>query len=78
MSEEEELGPLHRGYYKTEELRKLGILPPEDRVRKGRVAVIECPEEIPCNPCAYVCPVKAIKKESLCSPPKVDLKKCTG
>ncbi len=75
---EEELGPLHRGYYKTEELKQLGVFPPEGIMKKNRIAVIECMEEMPCNPCAYICPVKAIRKEALCKPPSVDWKKCTG
>ena len=74
----EDLGPLHRGYYKTKELEQAGILPPKDKLKKGGVAIIECIEEIPCNPCAQICPTKAIEKESLCKPPKVDWNKCTG
>ena len=31
-----------------------------DRIRKGPVAVIECYEEIPCDPCRTSCPKKAI------------------
>ncbi len=75
---EEELGPMQRGYYRTAELKQLEALPPEDRVKKGRVAIIECIEEIPCNPCAYICRVDAIRKEALCKPPIVDWEKCTG
>lgn len=77
-SAKEKLTPLQRGYYTTEELRELGVFPPDERIRRGRVAIIECPEEIPCNPCAYICPVKAIIKPSLCAPPKVDWNLCTG
>ncbi|MEM1538085.1 MAG: 4Fe-4S binding protein [Candidatus Nezhaarchaeales archaeon] len=67
-----------KGYFTLEELMKLNILPPEDRVKKGRVAVIECVQEIPCNPCAVVCKVKAIMKESISKPPRVDWDKCVG
>lgn len=42
-------------------------------------AVIECYEDIPCNPCALSCPVKAITiAPTLHSQPKVDPQVCTG
>jgi thioredoxin reductase/Fe-S-cluster-containing hydrogenase component 2/bacterioferritin-associated ferredoxin len=46
---------------------------------KGRVAVIECPQNIPCNPCATVCPEKAITIEGgITNLPKIDLEECNG
>jgi Fe-S-cluster-containing hydrogenase component 2 len=54
------------------------ILPLEERVRKGRVAVIECIEEFACNPCAFICKVGAIRKEGLTKPPRLDWDKCVG
>lgn len=74
----EELNALQRGYYKKEELEEFSVLPPKDVVQKKRVALIECVEEIPCNPCSVVCRVNAIQKENLCTPPVVDWEKCTG
>ena len=53
-------------------------LPPKERLEKGAVAVIECIQKIPCDPCAYICRFGAIKKKSLVEPPEVDYKKCTG
>jgi len=42
-------------------------------------AVIECYEDIPCNPCALSCPVKAITiAPTLHSQPVVDPDVCTG
>ena len=42
-------------------------------------AVIECYEDIPCNPCALSCPVKAITiSPTLHSQPVVDPQVCTG
>ena len=34
--------------------------PSEERVKKGPVVLIECAEEIPCNPCETACPFGAI------------------
>ena len=44
-----------------EKLKKSPGYPSEERSGKGQVAVIECLEEIPCNPCETVCPKKSIK-----------------
>ncbi|MBE3138798.1 MAG: 4Fe-4S ferredoxin [Actinobacteria bacterium] len=44
-----------------EKLKKSPGYPSEERLGKGPVAVIECLEEIPCNPCETVCPKKSIK-----------------
>lgn len=35
--------------------------PPVERIDRGPVAVIECYEKIPCNPCATACRVHAIE-----------------
>ncbi len=46
----------------TKEIYKnMPCYPSEERIRKGPVAVIECAEEIPCNPCELACPFNAIK-----------------
>jgi ferredoxin len=74
----EELGPLQRGYYTRGELEELKILPPKEKIKEKRVCIIECVEEIPCNPCAVACRVGAISKERLCTPGVVDWDKCTG
>ena len=47
-------------------------------VKEKRVAVIECLESIPCNPCGFICPVDAIRKDSLVAPPVMDWEKCVG
>lgn len=47
-------------------------------VKEKRVAVIECLESIPCNPCGFICPVDAIRKDSLVTPPVMDWEKCVG
>jgi Fe-S-cluster-containing hydrogenase component 2 len=43
-----------------ESLKKSPGWPTEERLRKGPAAVIECIEEIPCNPCETVCPKNSI------------------
>ena len=56
-----------------------GRLPPAERVRRGACAVIECVEEIPCNPCEEACPFGAIEiGEEITTPPKLDFERCTG
>jgi len=45
----------------VEELRKIPGYPSNSRFAKGIVAVLECEEEIPCNPCEDACPRKAIR-----------------
>ncbi|TRO48943.1 ferredoxin [Candidatus Bathyarchaeota archaeon] len=72
------MNALQRGYHKRDELEEFDALPPEEIVSEKRVALIECVEEIPCNPCAVVCRLDAIEKEGLCTPGKVDWNKCSG
>jgi Fe-S-cluster-containing hydrogenase component 2 len=74
----EELNALQRGYNTRDELEELKVIPPDEKVREKRVCLIECVEEIPCNPCAHICRVDAIKKDGLSSPGVVDWEKCTG
>lgn len=53
--------------------------PSKRRFAKGPVAVIECPEEIPCNPCENVCPSKAIIVGSpITNLPRLIEDRCTG
>ncbi len=75
---QEELNAFQRGYNTRDELEELKVIPPEEMVKKKRVCLIECVEEIPCNPCAQICRVDAILKDGLCDPGVVDWEKCTG
>lgn len=52
-------------------------LPTDDQLKKG-VAIIECVQEIPCNPCLAICPVDAISMKDINDLPQVDFNKCTG
>jgi Fe-S-cluster-containing hydrogenase component 2 len=54
-------------------------IPAVERLKKGPVAVIECIEEIPCNPCVESCPQGAISMPGgLNAVPILDGEKCTG
>ena len=75
---EEKLTAVQRGFNTREELEELDTLPPKEILIGKRKAIIECIEEIPCNPCAYICRTDAIEKTSLSSLGKVDWDKCGG
>ena len=58
---------------------KTCVLPPQERTAKGPVAVIECVQEIPCNPCEKACPFGAIEVGAdITQLPRLDLDKCRG
>jgi Fe-S-cluster-containing hydrogenase component 2 len=62
-----------------DELRAVRAYPSEERLRQGPFAVIECLEEIPCNPCETVCPREAITVGfPITNLPVIDFEKCTG
>jgi ferredoxin len=54
-------------------------MPSRERLQRGPVAIIECIEEIPCNPCVESCPQGAISMPGgLNQIPRLDWDKCTG
>ena len=61
------------GIVELEDLR----LPTEEQLKKS-VAIIECIQEIPCNPCVDACPFNAISMENINALPFVDYEKCVG
>ncbi|MEL7623969.1 MAG: 4Fe-4S binding protein [Clostridiales bacterium] len=72
-------GVAYTGVPSKEELAKIPGMPSEARMAKGPVAVIECVQEIPCNPCEAACPFGAIGVgEPITSLPVLDEEKCTG
>lgn len=61
------------------ELRECGRLPSESRYARGPVAVLECIQEIPCNPCEDACPQGAIRiGDRITDLPGLDADICTG
>lgn len=67
------------GVLSKEELSELPGYPSLYVIEKGPVAVIECAELIPCNPCEVHCPEGAIKVgEDINDLPSLDVVKCTG
>ena len=57
----------------------LTVTPPQERFNKGPVVIVECFQEIPCNPCVDACKLKAIAKpKDINDLPIVDFGKCNG
>lgn len=57
----------------------LEVTPSKERLAKGPIAVFECFQKIPCNPCQKACPSGAIKELiDINDRPQVDNDKCTG
>ncbi len=68
-----------RGYPSLQELESAPGYPSPGRLEKGPVAVIECIEEIPCNPCEQACPQHAITiGKPITNRPHLDEDKCIG
>ena len=67
------------GYLSEAELQDSPGVPSEARRRRGPVAVIECTEHIPCNPCEASCRVEAIAVGAdITNLPRLDEEKCIG
>lgn len=55
------------------------VFPSIERINSGPVAIIECYQNIPCNPCSTVCRRDAIKMiKDINSRPTLDVEKCNG
>ena len=55
------------------------VTPDETRFLKGAVAIAECFQKIPCNPCTKACVKKAIHIEpDINETPKIDFDVCNG
>ena len=65
-------------YEKTGVLSPIDLtLPTDEQLKKG-VVIIECVQEIPCDPCVAICPVNSISMKDINDTPEVDYDKCTG
>ena len=72
-------GYLYTGVPSAQELASFPGKPSEERMSKGRVAVVECLQEIPCNPCESACKFGAIQiGENITALPCLDEEACTG
>lgn len=55
------------------------VFPTMERIKKGPVAIIECFQKIPCNPCATSCKKGAIKPfEDINDLPVINFSECNG
>ena len=67
------------GYPSIEEIKEATGWPDEERFAKGPVAIIECVQKIPCNPCEAACPAHAITVGNpITNTPVLDREKCIG
>ena len=72
-------GIIYTGIPSQEELNACKGLPSAERRAKGRVAVIECVQGIPCNPCQDACHFHAIEiGDVITELPKIHEDLCTG
>lgn len=70
---------IYTGVPSKEELAACKGVPSKERMEKGRVAVIECIQAIPCNPCEAACKFGAIEVgENITNVPCLKEDKCTG
>ena len=70
--------PREIGHLPLEVIEERIELPSMERMKEGPVGVIECVEDIPCDPCVESCKFEAIIKDSLTSLPRVNYEECTG
>jgi Fe-S-cluster-containing hydrogenase component 2 len=65
------------GYLELEELGER--MPSKERLEQGPVAVLECIQPIPCNPCQEACARKAIQPfQSINDTPVINMDLCNG
>ena len=75
----ENRGILYDGYPSILEIKEANNWPSEERFRRGPVAISECVQQIPCNPCEAACRFGAITVgEEITGLPRLDEEKCTG
>jgi len=67
-----------REYEKTGILSIKDLQIPSKKQLEGGVAILECVQEIPCDPCVDSCPVHAISMKDVNAPPVNDYERCIG
>ncbi len=56
-----------------------GVKPSQERLEEGPVVIVECMQEIPCDPCYYACPKEAFRPfGDINEKPEIDYEKCNG
>ncbi len=72
-------GLAETGFISEEELKKAPGIPSTERLLKGPVAILECVQEIPCDPCKKACAKGAILIEGdIINLPQLKADLCTG
>lgn len=66
---------MRQGFITAKDLKNL---PTKERLMKGWVAVIECPQNIPCDACIYACKTRALEMKAVADLPTIDYEKCIG
>jgi Fe-S-cluster-containing hydrogenase component 2 len=67
------------GVLSPKELKSAPGWPGEEHIERKKVAVLECVQDIPCNPCEAACPAQAIAIGSpITNLPAIDGERCTG
>ena len=67
------------GILSNPDLMRLDLIPSRQRYDQGPVVMVECVQEIPCDPCAAACARKAITIEgNITNIPKVNFDLCNG
>lgn len=67
------------GVISSDQFKKIPGYPKETEFEKGPIAVIECDEDIPCNPCEEICEYGAIKVGNpITNLPVLYSQKCKG
>lgn len=68
-----------RDYESTGMVKKDDLdIPSEKRLEEGPVVIMECVENIPCDPCVEACSFGAVDMEEITETPNVDFETCTG
>lgn len=68
-----------KGYLDIEEVMEIPGYPGDEVLAKKKCVVVECKQNIPCNPCEAACPHHAITiGEPITNLPVVDPEKCIG